>query len=487
MPLYDSAALACIIDELQPLVGGVIQRIRQPEPLQVVFSIYQSGVGEKHLFIDVSPRFYRAHLTSTRVVNPSSPSPFCMTLRKYLSDGIIISIAQRDGDRILDMRVQNQGEEYLLSAELMGKHANLILISPEGKVLHAAKLISSKQSRVRRILPGREYSPPPAPRAFVPQAAQPCPTSAELDREYAQATACAEFEQSQSSLCGAVVKALSQKRRALEQVRRGTDESTRAAQYRRWGELILGNLHAVKTQMEQGAAEAEVLDFYDEAGAKVKIPLDENLSAQENASAYFARARHVEENAEELRKREGALAREVAELETLLAEIEAVGAPDGAPDAALETLQRLRQRAQNKNWLRSTDQKAPGQASAQPDFGGHKIKKFTSPDGFEVLVGESATANDYLVTRLSHSNDWWLHLRGGTSAHAIIKTHNAPERVPLSTLLFAARLVVARSVAKHAGWAEVDYTLRKYVRKPRKAAPGTVLHTGAKTLHVEPQ
>ena len=67
-----------------------------------------------------------------------------------------------------------------------------------------------------------------------------------------------------------------------------------------------------------------------------------------------------------------------------------------------------------------------------------------------------------------------------------MRTHNAPDRVPRSTLLFAARLVVARSVAKHAGWAEVDYTLRKYVRKPRKAAPGSVTMTNQKTLHVEP-
>jgi predicted ribosome quality control (RQC) complex YloA/Tae2 family protein len=57
--------------------------------------------------------------------------------------------------------------------------------------------------------------------------------------------------------------------------------------------------------------------------------------------------------------------------------------------------------------------------------------------------------------------------------------------VPPSTLLFAAQLVAARSVAKHAGLAEVDYTLRKYVRKPRKAAPGSVLISNQKTLRVE--
>jgi predicted ribosome quality control (RQC) complex YloA/Tae2 family protein len=31
----------------------------------------------------------------------------------------------------------------------------------------------------------------------------------------------------------------------------------------------------------------------------------------------------------------------------------------------------------------------------------------------------------------------------------------------------------------------VDYTLKKYVRKPRGAAKGTALYTHEKTLHVE--
>ena len=78
-----------------------------------------------------------------------------MTLRKYLQGGKIVAIAQRDGDRILDLRIQNDGEEFLLSTELMGKHANIILVSPDNTVLQAAKLITSRQSRVRCLLPDR--------------------------------------------------------------------------------------------------------------------------------------------------------------------------------------------------------------------------------------------------------------------------------------------------------------------------------------------
>jgi predicted ribosome quality control (RQC) complex YloA/Tae2 family protein len=52
-------------------------------------------------------------------------------------------------------------------------------------------------------------------------------------------------------------------------------------------------------------------------------------------------------------------------------------------------------------------------------------------------------------------------------------------------MLFAAKVAVQHSPQKHAGFVAVDYTLKKYVRKPRGAAKGTALYTHEKTLHVE--
>ena len=485
---FNDAVLARISQELQLLVGGKIQRISQPQPLQIVFSIFKSDVGEKHLLIDVSPRFYRVHLTSTRAPNAPTPPAFCAILRKYLDGARITKITQRDGDRILDLHFAvsnskgNDSETYLLTCELMGKHANAILVSPQNKILHAAKLINSKVSRVREILPGKEYSAPPAPQVAREVSPAREISSAVLDEYYANLTANSEFEDLKNSLGGVLSKTLKKKNHALEQVRKGTHESTLGDQYRRWGELIFGNLQQVKTGLQRGVTSVEVLNFYDENQAQTEIPIDADLSATENAERYFARARHVEENAQALKARESTLAREAEELAKFLASLESA--------QEINTLRELQKIAVKNGWLRainnseSDKRSTPGSAQTA-SFDGFKIKRLISPDGFTILVGENATANDYLVTRLSQSNDWWLHLRGGTSSHAIIQTHNAPDRVPRSTLEFAARAVASRSIAKHAGWAEVDYTLRKYVRKPRKAAPGSVVHTNAKTLHVE--
>jgi predicted ribosome quality control (RQC) complex YloA/Tae2 family protein len=102
-----------------------------------------------------------------------------------------------------------------------------------------------------------------------------------------------------------------------------------------------------------------------------------------------------------------------------------------------------------------------------------------------ILYGENSESNDYLTLRVAKGNDWWLHVRGHTSAHVIIRTGGKPESVSREAMLFAAKVAVQHSPQKHAGFVAVDYTLKKYVRKPRGAAKGTALYTHEKTLHVE--
>ena len=50
----------------------------------------------------------------------------------------------------------------------------------------------------------------------------------------------------------------------------------------------------------------------------------------------------------------------------------------------------------------------------------------------------------------------------------------------------AAIAAAVNSEARHSKTVAVDWTRRKYVRKPRKAPPGIVLPDRVKTLFVEP-
>ena len=52
-------------------------------------------------------------------------------------------------------------------------------------------------------------------------------------------------------------------------------------------------------------------------------------------------------------------------------------------------------------------------------------------------------------------------------------------------LIYAAQLAKRHSSQKHSGYVSVDYTLKKYVRKPRGSASGLAVYTHEKTLHLE--
>jgi predicted ribosome quality control (RQC) complex YloA/Tae2 family protein len=107
---------------------------------------------------------------------PGNPSGFCMLLRKHLVGAKIRSISVLEGERVLNIEVENATElgyqsRVILSLELMGKHSNAILIQPEsvnsgGKplILGVAHTIGEHQSRYRELAGGLPYLPPPVPR-----------------------------------------------------------------------------------------------------------------------------------------------------------------------------------------------------------------------------------------------------------------------------------------------------------------------------------
>ncbi len=549
-PGFDSLTLAAFTHQAQSLVGGRIQGIRQPSEHVVVFEAYRAGFGGVRWLFDCSAQWARTHFTTERAPNPQSPPAFCAALRKFVEGGQILSIEQRGFDRILDIAIRgHEGADYIFTGEFMGRHSNLILLGPdEGgarKILHAAKLIPAKLSRVREILPNKIYVAPPAPDKLNPLLSHDAPLnaylgispflaqeiaartitsgsesaamaalfeaaqrnqwqpvllhdadgnaagayplrlgawpqeqqqardsiSAALDEYYAFAMPRAQTDGEKRTLSGVLNKAWEQRAQSLAQVEKGQKEGSRGAQFRRWGDLLLGNLW----QIESGQSSAVVPDYFQDPPVEITIPLDADLSPQENAQAFFERARRGEKGAARLLELHAKMQSEIAVIEAAQTQLQSAESP--------EELAIVRELAQSHGWLHAAPSGAKD-VQSRPDFGGKRIRAFTSPEGWQIFVGDNAEANDYLVQKLGQANDWWLHLRAGTSAHAIIRTNNAPQKVPRETLEFAARLVVARSAAKHAGVVAVDYTLKKYVRKPRKAPPGSVTYSQEKTLHV---
>jgi predicted ribosome quality control (RQC) complex YloA/Tae2 family protein len=112
-------------------------------------------------------------------------------------------------------------------------------------------------------------------------------------------------------------------------------------------------------------------------------------------------------------------------------------------------------------------------------------RRYRTAGGLEVRVGRGSKANDQLTFKHSAPDDIWLHARHSAGAHVVLRW-TGKDAPPARDLEQAAILAALHSKARSSGSVPVDWTRRKYVRKPRKAPPGSVTLERAKTLFVEP-
>lgn len=157
------AALAAELDESLP--GSRLQGIYHPRPSSITLELWAGE--ERKLLVEVGENA-RVHLTQQEFSHPETPSTFCMLLRKYLRNGIIIGVAQLGLERILDLQIRH-GDEYILRAELLGKQTNIVLLQGE-EILGALKSTVGPRS----FRPGAAYQAPPSqgkgdPRSMTPE------------------------------------------------------------------------------------------------------------------------------------------------------------------------------------------------------------------------------------------------------------------------------------------------------------------------------
>ena len=161
----DGAFLLAVKQELQPLVGGRIEKVYQPSKEEAVIAI-RTRTGSSRVLICAGANSARIHITNRQIENPKVPPMFCMLLRKHLGSGKLIDIRQDGLERILflDFETVNElGDVVIitLAVEIMGKYSNLIVINENGKIIDSLKRVDDAMSRERLVLPGMTYTAPP--------------------------------------------------------------------------------------------------------------------------------------------------------------------------------------------------------------------------------------------------------------------------------------------------------------------------------------
>ena len=129
----DGVFLRLVKDQLEPLIGGRVDKIHQPSREEILFTI-RTRDGSNRLLFNTGAGAARVHVTKAEIENPKTPPMFCMLMRKHLSSGKLIDIRQDGFERILYFDFDSANEmgdicRFTLAIEIMGRHSKLILIN----------------------------------------------------------------------------------------------------------------------------------------------------------------------------------------------------------------------------------------------------------------------------------------------------------------------------------------------------------------------
>ncbi len=218
------------------------------------------------------------------------------------------------------------------------------------------------------------------------------------------------------------------------------------------GHLIMANIHLIQKDDQQ----IELDDFY--TGKSIIVKLNKELSPQENAAFYYRKFKHRKVELSELHKR-------IAQTEIKWKEIH-------LQINAIESVNSLKEL---KPFLK---EKSKSEALKSPFL---KFEK----DGYLIWVGKNAANNDLLTQQYAGKNDIWLHAKGVSGSHVVIRK-NKNKEVPDTVIKKAAEIAAYYSKAKGSQWVSVSFTFKKFVRKPKGADPGQVIMDKEEVILVHP-
>ncbi|MBI3091394.1 MAG: NFACT family protein [Candidatus Tectomicrobia bacterium] len=188
----DAAYLHLIVRELQEhLLGASLTEVTVGDASTLRLGL-RARRRQHHLVLSAAPSLSCLYLLGASRAGRAAPSgplaaadrnsdheqPFAQSLRRTLQGARMEAISQPPWERLVRLRFLSAAsglalEAIELIAELTGRHSNLVLVeAATGRILDCLRAVTPEQSRVRLLLRGETYAPPPAYRA---------PTLDELD------------------------------------------------------------------------------------------------------------------------------------------------------------------------------------------------------------------------------------------------------------------------------------------------------------------
>ncbi|BDH81662.1 MULTISPECIES: Rqc2 family fibronectin-binding protein [Lactococcus] len=526
---FDGIFLHHMTAELQPLVGGRIQKINQPFDQELVLTVRSAGKSHK-LLLSAHPVFGRVQLTKTDFQNPQNPNNFVMILRKYLAGAFIEQIEQVGNDRQIIFHISTKDEigdslKIALITEIMGKHSNIILLEKTSqKIIESIKHIGFSQNQYRTILPGSTYIAPPLNTAIDPFKATDEEIFEALQTEQLQQKLQGIGRDSKNALTGLSVKEFNEKLLTVtpsiypndtfssikladefvsfdslsemldtyyaDKAERDRVKQVAASVIKKIQNELKKNRDKLKKQERELLAtdnaeifrqKGELLNTFlnqvpnDKTSVTlenyytnepIEIALNPALSPVQNAQRYFHRYQKLKQAVKFLGEQIAKTKETIHYLESVESNLENADVAEIA-DIREELIQTgyIKQKYRNKK-----------QKMLPPE-------KYQAEDGTIILVGKNNLQNEQVSFKLSRRGDLWFHVKDIPGSHVLITGNANPSD---ETITFAGELAAYFSKARYSNLVQVDVLDVKKLHKPTGTAPGFVTYDREKTIRVTP-
>jgi predicted ribosome quality control (RQC) complex YloA/Tae2 family protein len=462
----NQTVLQRVVEELQAvLTGRYCGKIYQLGPVSFAIDF---GLRGEFLFISVdpaSPRLYLIH-RRTRDLEKQSVAlgAFGHMMRAKLSGAHLVQISKDPLDRIV--RLTFRTEEMIfrrLVIQLTGRTADVFLLDELNRIV--AVLREQAQTRIQQF-----YLAPPRPlkESADVLSLEAGPPSAQLDKYFGATDAAKAFDTKAKAIRSRVTKSIRQQRTLRENLQKDLVRHGDPEEHKRIGDLLLANI----VTAEREGNKVRIVDYYADGAPSIEIEVDENRSLQDEAAARFRQYTKAKHAAGEIAERLKQIDRETTNLERRLQQLDAL--IESRDEAALETFEKP-----------APAPKVTPKKSAKPEkLSG--VRRYLSTDGYEILVGRAARDNDNLTFRIAQPNDLWMHAGDYPGSHVVVRNPTRKE-IPQRTIIEAAQLAGKFSQASEDAKVVIHYTERKFLSKPKGAAPGLVRLSRFRSLTVEPK
>ncbi|MBR5738426.1 MAG: NFACT family protein [Lachnospiraceae bacterium] len=236
--------------------------------------------------------------------------------------------------------------------------------------------------------------------------------------------------------------------------------------FRLYGEL----LSAYSYSLPVGEPVVTVENYHD-GNKPLEIPVDPALSIADNAKRYYQKYARLKRTYEALSVQKEETLRDLEELESLSVSLEFAESD--------EDLSEIREELASNGFIKK-------RAALKKDRKPKKSRPwhYRSSDGFDLYVGKNNLQNEELTFRFANGNDYFFHAKKTPGSHVILRTEG--KGVPDRTFEEAASLAAYYSTARENTLVEVDYVLKKEVKKVPGQKPGFVIYDTNYSMMVSP-